>query len=98
MKTCGVIDGVPVQCPGDTSLAKTLADAPEASGAVSSDVVFENKFIDIFANVEADVREVSLALMMRQFIVLIGELQQVGHQESDMIRSCVFRGRLCPPE
>lgn len=98
MKTCGEIDGVPVQCPGDTSLAKTLADAPEASGAVSSDVVFENKFIDIFANVEADVREVSLALMMRKFIVLIGELQQVGHQESDMIRSCVFRGRLCPPE
>ena len=53
MKTCGMIDGVPIQCAG-----ASLADAPAETTAVSQSVVFENKFIDIFAGVEPNVRKV----------------------------------------
>ena len=53
VKTCGMIDGVAVQCSGNS-----LADAPVETAAVSQSVVFENKFIDIFAGVEPNVRKV----------------------------------------
>ena len=53
VKTCGMIDGVPIQCAG-----ASLADAPAETTAVSQSVVFENKFIDIFAGVEPNVRKV----------------------------------------
>ena len=57
VKTCGMIDGIPVQCAGDDS----LEDPPVVTAVVSSSVVFENKFIDIFAGVEPLVREVHTA-------------------------------------
>ena len=54
VKTCGTIDGIPVQCSGGDS----LESPPAETTVVSSSVVFENKFIDIFAGDEPNVRKV----------------------------------------
>ena len=58
VKTCGMIDGIPVQCSGDN-----LEEAPVETTAVSHGVVFENKFIDIFAGVEPGVRMVKYSIL-----------------------------------
>ena len=56
VKTCGTIDGIPVQCAGDS-----LEDPPVVNTVISSSVVFENKFIDVYAGVKTPVREVHTA-------------------------------------
>ena len=58
MKTCGTIDGIPVQCSGDN-----LEEAPVETTAVSNGVVFENKFIDIFAGIEPGIRMVKYIIL-----------------------------------
>lgn len=59
VKTCGTIDGIPVECAGDGG--NSLDEPPAEDTVVSNSVVFENKFIDIFAGVEPLVREVHSA-------------------------------------
>ena len=68
VKFCGQIDGIPVQCAGDT-----LAAPPVETTAVSDSVVFENKFIDIFAGTEAEVRKVHRGIMygIMHLIILV---------------------------
>ena len=56
VKTCGTIDGIPVQCAGDSR-----EDPPVINAVISSSVVFENKFIDVYAGVKTTVREVRTA-------------------------------------
>ena len=53
-----MIDGIPVQCSGDN-----LEEAPVETTAVSHGVVFENKFIDIFAGVEPGIRMVNYSIL-----------------------------------
>ena len=58
VKTCGTIDGIPVQCSGDN-----LEEAPVETTVVSHGVIFENKFIDIFAGVEPGIRMVKYSIL-----------------------------------
>ena len=65
MKICGSIDGIPVQCSGDN-----LEEAPVETTAVSNGVVFENKFIDIFAGIEPGIRMVNYIILQTITIII----------------------------
>ena len=54
------IDGIPVQCSGGKE--DDLEEAPVETTVVSHGVIFENKFIDIFAGVEPEIRMVTYSI------------------------------------
>ena len=62
-----MIDGIPVQCSGDN-----LEEAPMETTAVSHGVVFENKFIDIFAGVEPGIRMVKYSIINKDTVIIFG--------------------------